>query len=123
MRKMKITAVNSPAFVKHVALLGQLSCDKLAGPYRFDLYSKLKRLENQANKICVLECNGEINEFKADAILSKIKAKVCALLPELKTVFINGDPRGYSLKIKESEAKEIGIYQDWGGYGILAPEF
>jgi|LakMenEpi03Aug12_release.lakeMendotaPanAssembly.Ray.scaffolds.fasta_scaffold129893_1 hypothetical protein len=123
MNKLKITAVNSPQFVKHVTLLGQLSGDKLAGPYRFDLYSKLKRLENQANKICVMDCNGEINEDAADKKLDAIKAKVCALLPELKTVFINGDPRGYSLKIKESEAKEIGIYQDWGGYGILAPEF
>jgi len=123
MNKLKITEVNSPAFVKHVTLLGQLSGDKLAGPYRFDLYSKLKHLENQANKICVMDCNGEINKNIADKKLNAIKAKVSALLPELKTIFINGDPRGYSLKIKESEAKEIGIYQDWGGYGILAPEF
>jgi hypothetical protein len=123
MNKLKITAVNSPAFVKHVTLLGQLSNDKLAGPYRFDLYSKLKRHENRANRICVLECNGGIDENIADKKLAAIKAKVLQLLPELKTLFINGDPRGYSLKIKESEAKEIGMYQDWGGYGILAPEF
>lgn len=120
---MKITAINAPAFVKHVQLLGKLSNDEMSGPYRFDLYSKLKRLENRANRICVAECNGYIEESKADAALEKIKKQVCALLPALTTVFINGDPRGYSLKIKESEAKELGMYQDWGGYGILAPEF
>lgn len=36
--------------------------------------------------------------------------------------FINHDPRGYALKIKEEHSKEF-YYKDWGGYGILAPEF
>jgi hypothetical protein len=35
--------------------------------------------------------------------------------------FINGDPRGYSLKI-DGAAVPQGLETDWGQYGILAPE-
>ena len=40
-------------------------------------------------------------------------------------VFINGDPRGYALKIKEEYVRKhnLKIYRDFGGYGIIAPEF
>ena len=45
---------------------------------------------------------------------------------KLKGLFINGDARGYALKIEDkvmiSDYKETGLYKDWGGYGILAPE-
>lgn len=36
--------------------------------------------------------------------------------------FINHDPRGYSLKIRE-EFSKVFYYKDWGGFGILAPDF
>jgi len=56
--------------------------------------------------------------------MRKIKNKVKVMTaPELyKAVFINGDPRGYALKIKDEFVREnnLTIYQDWGGYGILA---
>ena len=120
---MKITAVNAPEFCRHLQTLSALSGDPNAGPYRFDLYSKLKRLEVRANRISTAECNGEILEEIADKKLDAIRKKVAELLPNLTTFFINGDPRGYSLKVKESEAKFLGMYTDWGGYGILAPEF
>jgi len=121
MRKMKIAAINAPKFCRHLENLSRLG--GLAAPYPFDLYSKLKRLENRANRICTEDCNGDISSEWADVLLSRIEAKVKDLLPLAKTVFINRDPRGYSLKLKEDEASAIGIYQDWGGYGILAPEF
>jgi len=38
-------------------------------------------------------------------------------------VFFNSDPRGYALKIKDDYTRDITIYRDWGGYGILAPDF
>jgi len=40
-------------------------------------------------------------------------------------VFINGDPRGYALKINDKYVREnqLRIYSDMGGYGIIAPEF
>jgi len=78
-------------------------------------------LEQKAHRLNERECNG--GNFSADKQHEAILQKVRELLPNAKTVFINGDPRGYALKLKEAEAKELGIYQDWGGYGILSPEF
>lgn len=39
-------------------------------------------------------------------------------------VFLNGDARGYALKIHDSYVKEhnLKIHTDWGGYGIIAPD-
>lgn len=44
--------------------------------------------------------------------------------PALVPVFLNRDPRGYSLKIESEWTKEHApeLYQDWGGYGIIAPD-
>jgi len=38
--------------------------------------------------------------------------------------FINGDPRGYTLKVKDDYMCEhsIDLPRDWGGYGIIAPD-
>ena len=119
----KIKAHNAPAFVRHLQTLATLTNDPNVGPYPFDIWQELIRLERRANRITTAECNGTIEENKADKQLDQIKAKVCKLLPGLKTVFINGDPRGYALKIKEEEARSLNMWQDWGGYGILAPEF
>lgn len=43
----------------------------------------------------------------------------------LVPVFLNGDPRGYALKIEDNWMRarpELRLHSDWGGYGILAPE-
>jgi hypothetical protein len=42
----------------------------------------------------------------------------------LVPVFINRDPRGYQLKIKDDwmTANNADLERDWGGYGLLAPE-
>ena len=83
------------------------------------------------NRLMCDECNGtrpgteEENEKKDEKVIDRVKK----LLPVATGVFLNGDPRGYTLKIKSedvktlNEAGKINIYQDWGGYGILAPEF
>jgi hypothetical protein len=42
--------------------------------------------------------------------------------------FVNGDPRGYALKIDNEDSAgkalidELRLHTDWGGYGILSPE-
>lgn len=119
---MKIEATNAPAFCKHVQILAKLSTEKHNFIYNFSLYNKLLRLERRANKIATNDCNGTIDSDKAGEQLNKIKEQVNKLL-KVKTLFINGDPRGYTLKLKEEEARELGIYTDLGGYGILAPTF
>lgn len=35
-------------------------------------------------------------------------------------LIINGDPRGYALKIEPEHAGDL--IKDWGGYGIVAPD-
>ena len=118
----KINAHNAPAFCRHLQTLS-----KLAGgdcpPYPFELLATLQRLENKAHRITTADCNGEIDTEIAEKQLTKIADKVRSLLPNAKTFFINGDPRGNALKIKADEARELGMYTDFGGYGILCPEF
>jgi hypothetical protein len=97
------------------------------------LCKKLRRLETKARRITTDYCNGEFdageNGEKLDAALDPILAKVNAILgnsgPDAVPVFVNRDPRGYALKIDDvwMHNKQARIYSDWGGYGIIAPEF
>ena len=116
------------------------------------LCKKLRRLENQAHKITTALCNGFPDldhDLQEDYIaeleikLCQIEGKVCDLLQshydetprnkqvKLNAIFINGDPRGYTLKVsdkvinhfaKETNYADFFPHQDWGGYGILAPD-
>ena len=87
---------------------------------------KLFKLEQEAHKITTDECNGD-NTPEQDTRLEQIKEEVQALFNgNLQGFFINGDARGYALKIKDKVMREVytdsRLYQDWGGYGILSPE-
>ena len=118
---MKIKAKNAPQFVRHLKTIS-----KLAGtdhPYPFDVWGKLRRIEVKLHRITTDECNGDIDPDKADEMCEKLLNEARTLLPNARTLFVNGDPRGYALKLKDYEAKQRGIYQDWGGYGIICPEF
>lgn len=101
------------------------------------LCKKLRRLESKASRITTDYCNGEFdageNGENLDVALDAIIIKVNAILGNTGKspvpVFINRDPRGYALKIEsdwmETYARKAGgdrITQDWGGYGIIAPE-
>lgn len=92
------------------------------------LCKKLHSLEIKAHKLATDYCNGDITTeqwegisegilYKTDKILNFINQKI--------PVFVNGDCRGYTLKIKDKYISDnnITIYRDWGGYGIIAPEF
>lgn len=106
------------------------------------LCKKLRRLEAKAHHATTCLCNTntldllEFNRFtgydveqtteeQQDAFFDKIKASVIKILgKEAENIFfINYDPRGYALKLKTEYCKDKKIYQDWGGYGILAPDF
>ena len=127
---MKISTNNIHQFIKHCESLSKLagidSTDRGSLHAYFEgvkIYEKLNRLERKANRIATDECNGDLSTDEANDKHEKIEKTVKKLLPNVETFFINGDPRGYSLKIKEEEAKKLQIHSDWGGYGILAPEF
>ena len=108
------------------------------------LSKKLKRLEAKASKAATCLCNTntlhlmELNrwtgydvqqatEDEVDAYFEKIEKSVIGILGDkaMQCLVINFDPRGYALKISDKYIRDnnLSIYQDWGGYGILAPDF
>ena len=96
-----------------------------------ELCKKLRRIETKVERhnerICSDEsyCQ-EMTEEKCDKFDESILLKLEKILKFKSAgvpVFINGDPRGYALKIEsEYVAKNnVIIHRDWGGYGIIAP--
>ena len=103
--------------------------------YIYDKMNAIKRLENKANYIQTMDCNGELTESEVKQhdlkITSEVKRLFGGNVP--KGFFINGDARGYALKI-DTEAWKVSDnatenynaqpikYTDWGDDMILAPE-
>ena len=94
------------------------------------LCKKLLRLENKLHRLAEQYCNGDIDEETYDLAETPIAKKVADILC-VKTadgvpvypLYFNRDPRGYSLKLDDDFCRDKQIYKDWGGYGILAPDF
>ncbi len=102
------------------------------------LCRKLRRLENQAAELALRGCKtGFDSDEEADELYGAVLVRVETLLQNRECdttakdeprvpVFINRDPRGYQLKIADGWMRdcrhELPLEQDWGGYGILAPE-
>lgn len=97
------------------------------------LCKKLHSIEIRAHKLAEDYCNGLIETSDWEDVSGKVLSQVNNILHYRESgvpVFFNGDPRGYALKIDETWVKNkrnsfgfSPIYQDWGGYGIIAPEF
>lgn len=93
------------------------------------LYKRLHTLEMKATRLTTDECNtGNSHDVELCKILTKVKNilfKNCDDIDLNLSVHINGDPRGHALKIKDGIVRErqMKIYRDVGGYGILSPEF
>ena len=92
------------------------------------LCKRVHRLEVEIHRVFEDECNGTVTEDQ----VSKKEKSVLKRLDQILNfkeqgipVFLNGDPRGYALKIKDEYVREhdLDIHRDWGGYGIIAPEF
>jgi len=120
---MKINLQQVPQVNRHIENLQKLT--NLGTFDTLDVLENLYRLETKATRLTTALCNGEGDEERHNKQLESIKKKVLALLPALNEndFYLNTDPRGYALKVKENKAKEIDLYRDWGSYGILAPEF
>ncbi len=97
-----------------------------------ELYKKLRRIEAQASRDAVDYCNGAIDADAWEKITDTTLAKLDKLLNYKRRgvpVFVNGDPRGYALKVEDAwttgynGTAQHHLYRDWGGYGILAPDF
>ena len=107
------------------------------------LCRKLFRLERKAHRATTCLCNTntlhlmvlnrwtgydveQASEEQQEKFFSDILNKVDKLLKFKAAnvpVFINYDPRGYALKIKSKFIKGKQLMTDFGGYGILAPDF
>jgi hypothetical protein len=92
------------------------------------LYARLHQLEAEAQRLAELECNEPLPEGYAEKKEASIKRRLGRVLGVTDVpVFLNGDPRGYALKIDDVWMREHrdlaeGLATDWGGYGILAPD-
>lgn len=66
----------------------------------------------------------QATEEEQDHFFDLIRRRLSRLIgaENMHKIFINYDPRGYALKIKEEYSKDF-YNKDWGGYGILAPNF
>ena len=88
------------------------------------LCKQLFRLENKAHKLATDYCNGVINGDSTEIESQKILSKAAKLLnTNTFNMFFNFDARGYALKFFEDFSKDKPIHKDWGGYGIIAPDF
>lgn len=100
------------------------------------LCKKLHRLEIKMHREAEKYCNGDAPYNTDENAWDKVEASALASLRAILgntdiPLMVNGDPRGYALKIDDSYMRKhqtvdnplFHLYQDLGGYGILAPEF
>lgn len=121
---MSRKSVNRTFIVKHFSNLA-LILDKT--PEEISIhYTELKNIESLGHKQAENYCNGIIDSDGWEKVTERIKNRLAKILPEkiLKNVKLNGDPRGYFLKLDDEFMRQenIELYRDWGGYGIFCPE-
>ena len=95
------------------------------------LCKAVHRLEIKAAALALRYCNGGVHGLTVDQWEVEVRAIALSLDKILNfrasgvPVWINGDARGYALKIHSEYVaeKNLNIHRDMGGYGIIAPEF
>lgn len=92
------------------------------------LCKTLHRIEVEAHRLAERQCDEQLPEGYVEKKEASIMKRLENLLEFSKAgvpVLLNDDPRGYALKISDDyvRANNIEIERDWGGYGIIAPEF
>lgn len=121
--KIQIQSHNILPAAKHIKVLGEMFGNDCANPYA--TYETLLTAERKANRKACQYCNGEISceewEKWGEKFVKNLAAKLG--LSEMPSgFFLNGDPRGYALKMKEGTFPD-GLTRDFGGYGILGADF
>lgn len=120
--KITISTHNIFAANRHIQALGRLFGKDVPNPY--EVYDILRRAEKEANRKACDYCNGLIdseafNKWE-EKFLARLKKKLgVENMPD--GFFVNGDPRGYALKMRVGSCNDL--WPDFGGYGILAPDF
>ena len=109
--------------LKHGLLLARYYGNGTDGPV--SLCKALRRIENRLDRIFTQLCNGpEVTEKQLENAHKSATKRIHELLPNLDMTHfkINQDPRGYALKIRTEHTPQD-MHKDWGGYGILAPDY
>lgn len=125
-----MTPKQKAAIIKHGE---QLNAIFHTGLDPLTLCKKLRRIEGTAQKLAEDACNylsmgSKEYQTRWGVIQSRLFAVLQVDNPKNRlqhSIHINMDPRGYALKIDNEymRAHNIQLYRDWGGFGILAPEF
>jgi hypothetical protein len=116
--------------LRHAAALAELFPN--ATKSGLDLCRALRRIEAKVSRASVAYCNGDLREDQWCAEKCRASGSLIKLFhPSVKALDalrINGDPRGYALKLDDAFTREHNrtaktpIHTDWGGYGTLAPD-
>lgn len=100
---------------------------KVFGKYiSFHDFSRLKEIEKEGHAMAEAYCNGTIDSDEYDKEERRMMREIGTLtLASDGIIHLNGDPRGYFLKINNEwireNCRDFG-HKDWGGYGIVCPE-
>jgi hypothetical protein len=85
------------------------------------LWRKLRTIEQQASNLAAASCNGDITDEQWQSVKAHIQDRVITVLGGLPPgFFVNGDPRGYALKL-EPGSVPFPLHEDRGRYQLLAP--
>lgn len=89
------------------------------------LCKKLFRIEHRLHYLAEQYCNGVIESEVLEKEWIKAQKTMAKIGVVSEAIFFNQDPRGCALKLEDNYVKEnnIQIEKDWGGYGLLAPDF
>lgn len=119
--RMNEQILNHGTDLQRIFSINTIAADALA--------RKVHRIEVKAHKLAEDYCNGLIEpddwyEVKEKQVLKGLD-RLLGFTAKGIPVIVNGDPRGYALKIDDEyvRAHSLKIHRDMGGYGILAPEF
>lgn len=87
-------------------------------------FRSLRRYEVKISRMNEWACERENFEWPENfdqKVTEKLASKFERVDLFRKELYINGDPRGYALKLRIPENESRGIHRDWGGYAIIAP--
>ena len=119
-----MTTAQREAIINHGQNLKAIFPDCKLDPLA--LCRRLRRVEARISAVAVRACNVGMSDAAWDKALTAALSDVAELLGAGgPPIHVNGDPRGYALKIDDSwmaAHPDARLHRDWGGYGIIAPE-
>jgi len=91
------------------------------------MFGQLRRAECKLSRLFNVACERNLTPLE-EITINKTKRQVKFITDNVKGLYFNSDPRGYSIKIDNSvnrklRNKGVNLHSDWGEYGILAPDF